>query len=83
MMTEAAFDMQEWRGYCKDNCRGRPALPDHAYVISLPGDEAKRQLLLLQLNDLGLTAEVINGTTSDQVSQTCIVIEGKHPKRLP
>lgn len=66
--------MQGWSKVCRStDCKSRPAIPDHAYVITLPDDEPKRQLLLPELSNFGLTAEVVNGIKSDQVRHCSLV----------
>ena len=51
-------------GDCKDSPE---AVPNKAYVISLPGDVAKREVLISVLTDLGLHVEHVEGVLSNQV----------------
>ena len=51
-------------GKCKDSPE---AVPNKAYVISLPEDGAKREVLISVLTDLGLHVEHIEGVLNDQV----------------
>ena len=51
-------------GDCKDSPE---AVPNKAFVISLPGDVAKRDVLISVLTDLGLHVEHVEGVLSDQV----------------
>ena len=51
-------------GDCKDSPE---AVPNKAYVISLPGDVAKREVLISVLTDLGLHVEHVEGVLNDQV----------------
>lgn len=60
---------QAWQEYCKDRqrCRGLPPVPNKSYVISLPEDSTKRDVLIPRLKELGLEVEVVDGILSDQV----------------
>ena len=51
-------------GKCKDSPE---VVPNKAYVISLPGDVAKREVLINVLTDLGLHVEHVEGVQNDQV----------------
>ena len=51
-------------GKCKDSPE---AVPNKAYVISLPEDGAKREVLIGVLTDLGLHVEHVAGVHNDQV----------------
>ena len=50
------------------DCKSSPgAVPNKAYVISLPEDVAKREVLISVLTDLGLHVEHVEGVRNDQV----------------
>ena len=51
-------------GKCKDSPE---AVPNKAYVISLPEDVAKREVLISVLTDLGLHVEHVEGVRNEQV----------------
>ena len=51
-------------GKCKDSPE---AVPNMAYVISLPEDGPKREVLISVLTDLGLHVEHVEGVLNDQV----------------
>lgn len=70
--------MQAWKAWCssKDHrCRHHVGIPQKAYVISLPADSEKREYLLPRIQRLGLSAELADGISRDQVNYPTAVSE--------
>ena len=65
-----ALRAQAWDSFCHRarECNKHPQVPWKAYLITLPGDEAKADFSLAQLRRLGLEVEVVHGINSTQAS---------------
>ena len=63
---------QAWDSFCHRarECNKHPQVPWKAYLITLPGDEAKADFSLAQLRRLGLEVEVMHGINSTQARLT-------------
>ena len=59
---------QAWDSFCHRarECGKHPQVPWKAYLITLPGDEAKADFSLRQLRGLGLEVEIVHGINSTQ-----------------
>lgn len=80
MLTPAGARMQAWDSFCHRAraCGKHPQVPWKAYLITLPGDEAKADFSLAQLRALGLEVEVVHGVNSTQAraaprAQACAI----------
>ena len=67
--TGSAVSVQGWDEYCKHRggCGKHPKVPNQAYLINLPEDQAKLKYSQRLLAELGFNVEVIEGTKSVQV----------------
>ncbi|KAK9828076.1 hypothetical protein WJX81_000538 [Elliptochloris bilobata] len=67
-MTARSPLLQAWDSFCHRvrECGKHPQVPWKAYLITLPGDEAKADFSLAQLRRLGLEVEVVHGINSTQ-----------------
>ena len=67
-------------GKCKDSPE---AVPNKAYVISLPEDGPKREVLISVLTDLGLHVEHVEGVLNDQVCHHAEGPDSVRPSQAP
>ena len=63
-----SISVQAWSHYCHRSHHPCPYVPSKAYLITLPGDEAKVSFSLQQLKAIGLDVEVVQGVDGTQVA---------------
>ena len=75
-MTKHAVSVQVWDEHCrhKGECGKHPTVPNQAYLINLPEDQAKLEYSHGLLAELGFDVEVIEGTKSVQVHHLLYIV---------